>query len=132
MIKKHFSNVRLITKDVYTWWFRHNIWVIVPEDSRKGYAMTTHNNLVWECAIMSRVSCQILNSWDRDEGSWWTGHTVDYMTARIREAIRPVEEVEQEIYGGSSDTLSDDHSSNDSSRNDDPIDAPPGDDSMAA
>ncbi|KAI3539004.1 hypothetical protein CSPX01_09131 [Colletotrichum filicis] len=82
MIKQYFAEVRLLTKDVYIWWFRHNIWVIIPEDSRMGYAMTAHTDLVRECAKMSRVSCQILNGWDRDRESWWTGHTIDYMAAR--------------------------------------------------
>ncbi|KAK1486350.1 hypothetical protein CTAM01_12231 [Colletotrichum tamarilloi] len=82
MIKQYFAEVRLLTKDVYIWWFRHNLWVIIPEDSRMGYAMTVHTDLVRECAKMSRVSCQILNGWDRDRESWWTGHTIDYMAAR--------------------------------------------------
>ncbi|KAK1516944.1 uncharacterized protein CCOS01_12493 [Colletotrichum costaricense] len=46
MIKQYFAEVRLLTKDVYIWWFRHNIWVIIPEDSRMGYAMTAHTDLV--------------------------------------------------------------------------------------
>ncbi|KAK1461115.1 hypothetical protein CMEL01_14751 [Colletotrichum melonis] len=84
MIKQYFAEVHLLTKDVYIWWFRHNIWVIIPGDSRMGYAMTVHTDLVRECAKMSRVSCQILNGRDRDRESWWTGHTIDYMAARVR------------------------------------------------
>ncbi|KAK1545926.1 hypothetical protein CPAR01_03428 [Colletotrichum paranaense] len=106
MIKQYFAEVHLLTKDVYIWWFRHNIWVIIPEDSRMGYAMTVHTDLVRECAKMSRVSCQILNGWDRDRESWWTGHTIDYMEARVREATRSVEQEDQAMDGVSSDTLS--------------------------
>lgn len=132
MIKKHFAKVHLLTKDVYIWWFRHNIWVIIPEDSRMGYTMTVHTDLFWECATMSRVSCQILNGWDRDRESWWTGPTVDYMAARVREAIRPVEEEDQGIDDASSHTLVADHTSSGSSNNDDsPSNDPWSDDSAS-
>ncbi|KAK1470151.1 hypothetical protein CCUS01_06535 [Colletotrichum cuscutae] len=67
---------------------------------------------------MSRVSCQILNGWDRDRESWWTGHTIDYMAARVREAIRSVEQEDQAMDGVSSDTLSVGNTSGDSPSND--------------
>ncbi|KAF4782741.1 hypothetical protein HER10_EVM0002424 [Colletotrichum scovillei] len=118
MIKQYFAQVHLLTKDVYIWWFRHNIWVIIPEDSRLGYAMTVHTDLVRECATMSRVFCQIMHGWDRDRGSGWTGHTVDYMAARVREATRPVEEEDQAMDGASSNTLSVDDTSGNPSNND--------------
>ncbi|KAK7458421.1 hypothetical protein Landi51_01244 [Colletotrichum acutatum] len=119
MIKQYFAEVHLLTKDVYIWWFRHNIWVIIPEESRIGYAMAVHTDLVRECAKMSRVFCQIMNGWDRERESWWTGHTIDYMAARVREAIRPVEEEHQAMDDASSGTLIVDHTGSDSSNNDD-------------
>ncbi|OHE92482.1 hypothetical protein CORC01_12200 [Colletotrichum orchidophilum] len=91
---KQFAKIHLLADGTYPWWFRYNIWCLIPEHDREGKPMLTGQDFVRECAVMSRVFCQILIGWERDQGTGWTGNTVmNYMTARLEEGDRQKTEV---------------------------------------